>query len=225
MAVINDPNTAANIAAVGEKATGATGALHVIQRALPSSIGHYRTSVVLTMATTQGANSRLFEIRNTHATNLVIPTRIRVGAMVTGTVTTAYLFRLGLYRCPTFSAVDTTNTVTPTTSLKRASMTAYPGNANVRHVTIAGAAGGMTGGTLTKDANEAGTYMMYAAGAAPAAQTVFNTTELLDDVNGTYPWTFVQNEGFEIENVTVGSGTANVVTVLIDVSWAEVAAY
>lgn len=227
MAVINDPGTAANIAAVGEKATSTTGALHVVQKSLPASVGHYRTSIVLTMATTQGANSRLFEIRNTHATNLIIPTRIRVGAMTTGTVTTAYLMRLGLYRCTTFNAVDTTGTVTPTTSVKRTSMSAYPGNAHVRHVTVAGAAGGMTGGTLTKDANEAGTLLYWTSTTVPTAPNPFGmyTQELLDDVNGTHPWVFAQNEGFEVENVNVGSGTANVVTVLIDVSWAEVAAY
>lgn len=227
MAVINDPNTAANIAAVGEKATSTTGAVHVVPKPLPASVGHYRTSIVLTMATTQAANSRLFEIRNT-STNLIVPTRIRVGAMTTGTVTTAYLMRLGLYKCTSFSAVDTTNTVTPTSSVRRTTgMTAYPGNAHVRHVTVAGAAAGMTGGGLTKDANEAGTHLYWTSTTVPTAPNpiVMVTSEVLDDVNGTHPWVFAQNEGFEIENVTVGSGTANVVTVLIDVSWAEVAAY
>ena len=118
MAVINDPNTAANIAAVGEKATSSTGAVHVVNKPIPASIGAYRTAVVCTMATTQAANSRLFEIRNT-STNLLIPTRIRVGMLTTGTVTTAYAFQLDLFRCTSFSAVDTTNTVTPTTSVKR----------------------------------------------------------------------------------------------------------
>lgn len=210
------------IADVGEFASKP---LHVVVKPIPTSVGAYRTSVVLTMATTQAANSRLFEIRNT-STNLIVPTRIRVGALTTGTVTTAYAFQLDLFRCTTFTAVDTTNTVTPTTSVKRTTgMTAYPGNAAVRYVTVAGAAAGMTGGTLTKDANPLGSYVAWTHTAAPGAITPMVTAELLDDVNGTYPMVLAQNEGFEIENAIVGSGTANVVKVLIDVSWTEVTAY
>jgi hypothetical protein len=210
------------VADVGEKAAAAQ---HATIKPIPGSIGHYRTSVVLTMATTQAANSRLFEVRNT-STNLIIPTRIRVGALTTGTVTTAYAFQLDLFRCTSFSAVDTTNTVTPTSSVKRTTgMTAYPGNAAVRYVTVAGAAAGMTGGTLTKDANPVGSYVAWTHTAAPGAITPMVTSELLDDVNGTHPLVLAQNEGFEIENAIVGSGTANVVKVLIDVSWAETTAF
>ena len=223
MAVINDPNTAANIARVGEVATSTTGAQHMVNKPIPSSIGAYRTSIVCTMATTQAANSRLFEIRNT-STNLIIPTRVRVGIMAAGTVTTAYAAQVGLFRCTTFTAVDTTNTVTPTTSVKRTTgMTAYPGNAAVRHVTLAGAAAGMTGGTLTKDTQALSNAVAWVATAA--ATTMPTYFEMLDDVNGTHPLVLAQNEGFEIENVIVGSGTANVVQVLIDVSWTEVTAY
>lgn len=227
MATINDPNTAANIAAVGEKATAGTGALHVVQKPLPTTVGHYRTSIALTMATTQAANSNLFEIRNTHATNLLVLTRCRIGAYASGTVTTTYLGKWSLVRATGFNAVDTANTVTPTTSVKRTSMSAYPGNAQVRHVTIAGAAAGMTGGTITKDANFLGSFMaqMTTGPNATAGGFPVPTVEMVDDVNGTYPLTSVQNEGWVIENTVVGSGTANVVTVYIDVSWAEVAAF
>ncbi len=214
-----------NLVEIGEKATSSTGALHTVQKPIPASVGHYRTSVILTMATTQAANSRLFELRNT-STNLLIPTRIRVGALTTGTVTAAYVFQLALFRCTSFTVTDTTNTVTPTTTVKRTTgMTAYPGNANVRYVTVAGAAAGMTGGTLTKDANPIGQYVMWTHTGAPAVVTPMTTAELLDDVNGTHPIVLAQNEGIEIENFVVGSGTANVITVLIDVSWTETTLY
>lgn len=214
-----------NVAEVGEKATGSTAAQHIVVKPIPSSVGHYRTSVVLTMATTQAANSRLFELRNT-STNLLIPTRIRVGALTVGTVTTAYAFQLDVFRCTSFTVTDTTNTVTPTTSVKRTTgMTAYPGNANIRYVTVAGAAAGMTGGTLTKDANPIGSYVAWTHTAAPGVFSPMVTAELLDDVNGTHPIVLAQNEGIEIENAIVGSGTANVVKVLIDVSWTEATAY
>jgi hypothetical protein len=50
------------------------------------------------------------------------------------------------------SAVDTTNTVTPVASKLRASYAAIDTAATfIRGVTVAGAAAGMTGGTLSKD--------------------------------------------------------------------------
>jgi hypothetical protein len=189
-----------------------------------AALGHYRTSVKLTMATSQAANSRLFELRNTHATNLIVLTRCIVGFLPTGTITTPYAAELALYKCTSFTVVDTTNTVTPTTGVKRgATMAAYPGGAAVRHNTIAGAAAGMTGGTLTKDAQAAGSLICWAATAAATSIPIYQ--DLLNDVNGGHPYVFVQNEGFEIENVVGGSATANVAQVLIDVSWAEVSAY
>jgi hypothetical protein len=209
--------------AVAEVGEAANSPLHVVQKALPASVGHYRTAVKLTMATTQAANSRLFEIRNTHASNLLVLTRCFVQVVPAGTITTGYVGEFGLFKLTSFSAVDTTNTVTPTSSVKRTSMTAYPGNAHVRHVTIAGAAAGMTGGTLTKDANSAASLLAPLFTAAAGATAV--SREFVDDINGTHPFVFAQNEGFEIENVVVGSGTSNVVNVVIDVSWAECTAY
>lgn len=199
-------------------------AMHVHVKPLEyGSLGHYRTAVKLTMATSQGANSRLFEVRNTHASNLLICTRARVAVLPAGTITTAYAMELALFRLTGFSAVDTTGTVTPTSSVKRTSMAAFPGGAAIRHATIAGVAGGMTGGTLTKDGNSFASLIAWVATAA--ATTVPVERELIDDVNGTHPLVCVQNEGWELENVVAGSGTANVVQVMIDQSWAEVASF
>lgn len=198
--------------------------LHVHVKPLEyGALGHYRTAVKLTLATTQAANSRLFEVRNTHATNLLVLTRARCGVLPAGTITTAYGFELGLFRVTGLTAVDTVNTVTPTSSVKRASMAAYPGGAAVRHVTLAGAAAGMTGWTGTKDGNSLASMMAWLATAAATSMPVYQ--ELADDVNGTHPLVCVQNEGWEYENVVVGSGTANVVQVVIDNSWAEVTAF
>lgn len=199
--------------------------LHVHIKPLEyGALGHYRTSVKLTMATTQAANSRLFEIRNTHATNLIIPTRLHVQAAPTGTITTPYMGEFAAFKLTGFTAVDTTNTVTPTTGVKRgATMAAYPGGAAVRHNTIAGAAAGMTGGTLTKDAQSFASLLVNMT--TFAAATPVMAREFLDDIQGTHPYVFAQNEGLEVENVVVGSGTANVAQAVIDCSWAEVTAF
>jgi hypothetical protein len=197
--------------------------LHVVTKPIPvGALGHYRTAVAITMAISQAANSRLFEVRNT-ATNLIIPTRIRIGVIAVGTVTTPYTFLAGLFRCTGFTAVDTTNTVTPVSSVKRTSMAAYPGGAAVRHNTLAGAAAGMTGGTLTKDTQAIGLAAAYAVTGAAGTQVIYQ--ELLSDDFGGSPLILAQNEGFEIENVNAGSATANGLVVILDVAWAECVAY
>ena len=201
-------------------------ALHV--RPVPhpyGSLGHYRTNHQCTIANTQAANSRLFEVRNTHASNLIIPTRLTLKWLQTGTHTAAILDSLDVYKVTSFTAVDTTNTVTPTASVKRGSMAAAPGAAALRGVTIAGAAAGMTGGTLTKDSNSIGQLPKWLLAAMPTAGPVDpSALDVFDDVNGTHPFALAQNEGIIVENrVLLGAAAASVV--YIDFSWLETSAY
>ena len=226
MAVVNDPNTAANITAVGEKATSSTGALHIVNKPLPSSIGHYRYSVRILSTAAQAANSRIWEIRNTHATNLLIPTRLTVRAIQV-TAGTLQENSLDLFKLTGFSAVDTTNTVTPVASTKRTTMTAHAGNGgDIRHLTITGVAAGMTGGTLVKDANALATfpYMVTAGVATATYQPPQWQYDFLDDVNGTHPQVYVQNEGIELEN-RVLNVTSMGIAWYIDFSFAIATAY
>lgn len=183
------------------------------------SLGHYRFSIKVALANAQAANSRLFEIRNTDAANLIIPTRLEVRWTQIAAHTVAILDALDLFKVTGFTAVDTTNTVTPAMSKKRTSM----GNttAAIRHVTVAGAAAGMTGGTLTKDANALGMMEQWLLLALPTAGTVVPIArEFLDDVNGTHPLVFAQNEGMILENrILLGAAAGSSVT--IDFSYLE----
>lgn len=184
------------------------------------ALGHYRTSVAITSTSVQAANSRIFELRNT-TTNLIVLTSLRVKASQ-GAAGTAQLMQLGAFRCTGFTAVDTTNTVTPVSSVKRtSSMAAYPGGAAVRHLTLAGAAAGMTGGTLTKDTQAFGHILLPVAA---AAQSNMLETEMADSNIGTHPFVFAQNEGFELENIVVNV-TSYGYTWVVDCSWAEVTAF
>jgi len=189
------------------------------------ALGHYRTSVRINSTAAQAANSRIFEIRNTHATNLIIPTRLTVRAIQTA-AGTAQENSLDCYKVTGFTAVDTTNTVTPVSSVKRgATMAAYPGGAAVRHLTLAGAAAGMTGGTLTKDTQFFATLPYLVNTAAPTtANAIWGPLDALDDVNGTHPFIFAQNEGLIIEN-RVLNVTSYGFTWYVDFSWAEVVAF
>src|SRR5437867_161886 len=98
MAVLQDPNTAGNLGRIGEVATGATGAYHFVQKPLPASVGHYRVSVRFAIIAAQAANSRVFEIRNTSATNLIIPTRLNVQWLQTAAHTAAIEDSLDLFK-------------------------------------------------------------------------------------------------------------------------------
>lgn len=191
------------------------------------ALGHYRTAVRIVSTAAQAANSRIFEIRNTHATNLIIPTRLSLFAIQAAAGTLAEN-SLDMYKVTGFTAVDTTNTVTPVSSVKRgATMAAYPGGAAVRHLTLAGAAAGMTGGTLVKDTQAFATFpYMVTAGVGTATFTPppWGPKECLDDGNGTHPFVFVQNEGMIIENRGLNVTSYGIIW-YIDFSWAEVTAY
>lgn len=197
--------------------------LHVIPKPIAyGALGHYRVTGRLALVNAQAANSRLFSLRNTHATNLIIITRLNLRWLQTAAHTAAIEDSLDVFKLTGFTVDDTTNTVTPTVSRKRTSMAAAPGNANVRQVTVAGVAAGMTGGTLTKDGSPFSQLPKFLLAAVPTASEIkYDLLDALDDVNQTHPFVFVQNEGFEIENrVLLGAAAGS--SVYIDLSWAEV---
>jgi hypothetical protein len=208
--------------ALQEVGVGAASGAHIIQKPIAyGALGHYRVNHRCALIAAQAANSRIFEVRNNHATNLVIPTRLVIKWLQTAAHTAAIEDSLDIFKCTAFTAVDTTNTVTPTASRKRTSMAAAPGSLDIRGVTIAGAAAGMTGGTLTKDGGSVGQLPQWLLAAAPTTGTLgVLTIDNFDDVNGTNPFVFIQNEGFIIENrVLLGAAAGS--SVYIDFSWAE----
>lgn len=199
-------------------------AAHVHLKPLEYVLGHYRTVMKCTLLAAQAAGSRLFEVRNA-GTNLLIPTRLEVTVVPIGSVAFPYLLELAAYRYTGFTAVDTTATVTPSSGAVDTEMAAFPQNAHLRSVTVAGNAAGMTGGTLgTKSGNPFGEVMAWAASVSATALPVVK--ELTADVSrGGYPMVFRQDQGFVIENVTTGSATANALAVMVDFSWAEAVSY
>ena len=211
------------VADVGESATGAP--LHIVSKALPAD-GHYRVNHRCVLVNAQAANSRLFEIRSTAAGKFLILERLTLKWLNSSAHTAIIEDSLDVYKVTGFTAVDTTNTVTLTSSLKRTSMAVD--TAAIRGVTVAGASAGMTGGTLTKDASS---FMQL-----PRIfnQTVMATTEtapriadLLSDLTdsfGAHPFVFAQNEGFIVENrVLLGAAAGS--SVYIDCSYAIADAY
>lgn len=214
-----------DVAETGARNFNSGASQHVQVKPIPyGALGHYRVTHRAIQTTAQAANSRLFEFRNTHASNLMVVTRlqIKLAQVAAGTAQAA---GLDIFRATSFTAVDTTNTVTPTAVPKRSTMSATPGGAAVRGVTAAGASAGMTGGTLTKDATP---FWQTSYGLATAILSTnagfWGPYDVYDDVNGTHPFVFLPNEGFEIENRTLNA-TSNGVELTVDMTWAEVTAY
>lgn len=221
MAVI-EGGVSASLMGVGLEAANAG---HFTLKPIPyGSLGHYRVNHRCAIVNTQAANSRLFSLRNTHATNLIIPTRLVIKWLQLGAHTAAIEDSLDVFKVTGHTVIDTTNTVTPVPSVKRGSMAAAPGAA-IRGVTIAGAAAGMTGGTLVKDTSSIGQLPQWLLAALPTAGTLgVLTIDNFDDVNGTHPFVFAQNEGFIIENrVLLGAAASS--SVYIDFSFAEATAF
>jgi hypothetical protein len=210
--------------AVAEVGAGAASPMHITAKADPyGALGHYTTSHRTALVATQAANSRLFELQNAHATNLVVIHRVHVTLAQTAAHTAAIETSIDMYRCTTFTAVDTTGTVTPVASKMRTSMGAA--GANLRGVTVAGAAGGMTGGTLTKDTAPMWQMQAWLLLAVPTGgPTVRSEYRWLPDVgDGEHPLVLVQNEGFILENrVLLGAAAGS--SIHINVAWSELAA-
>lgn len=200
MATINDPNTAANILAVGEKAGTVITAAIFQPRPINTSLGAYRFAARIGSTAAQAANSRLLEIRNSHATNLCVITRLVMVAIQTA-AGTAQENSLDAYRLTSFTALDTTNTTTITPSQKRTSGMSSATSNGVDVRVLNPNAAGMTGGTLTKDAQALSTFPYLVNTAVPTTpNAIWGPKDVFDDNFGTYPLTLGQNEGIDIEN-------------------------
>jgi hypothetical protein len=188
------------------------------------ALGHYALTVRISSTAAQAANSRILELRNTHASNFIIPTRLTLRALQTA-AGTAQENSLDCFKVTNFTVVDTTNTVTPTTGVKRsANMAAFPGGAAIRHLTLTGAAAGMTGGTLTKDAQAFAT-LPYNVAAAINVNNIWGPINAIpNDGLWEHPYVFAQNEGLIVEN-RVLNVTSYGITWYLDLAWAEVAAF
>lgn len=190
------------------------------------ALGHYRTTHRCALVATQAAGSRLFVLRN-NAANTIIVTRFHVKWIQTGAHTAVLEDSLDLTRLTGFTVLDTTNTVTPTATVKRtAGMAAAPGGAQIRGVTVAGAAAGMTGGTSTPDGNTLGQMpMIFQLVLTTATNVPFVDLDYFaNDTIGIHPLALAQNEGIALTNRVV-FGAAGTASVYVDCSWAEVAGF
>lgn len=102
--------------------------------------------------------------------------------------------------------------------------TATAAGVDIRGLVAGGAAAGMTGGTMTKDATAWTTLPHWVSTTVITSPAGLWRYDLLDDGFGAHPWLFVQNEGFEIEN-RVLNATSDGLGYYFDCAFSIVTAY
>lgn len=223
MAVIEGGVSGA-LAGVGAEASSP---FHVTMKPVAyGALGHYRYSVRFNLAAAQAADARVWSLRNT-GTNLIIPTSLTIRALQYA-AGTAQENAIEAYKATAFTVSDTTSASTPggISPMRTSTMAAAPGGAALRHVSVAGVAAGMTGGTMTLSGNYFGVLPFLVNTAVPTTpNAVWGPLELLPRDNpDVHPFVLAQNEGLVLQNKTLNV-TSYGIAIFLTVSWAEVTAY
>lgn len=225
MAVINDPNTAANIAAVGNKEYSP---LHALSGPFPvGSGGAFRLSMQSgTMAVSLVANSELFQFRYVTGASrvcLVYGISISAGPNVAASSAVLMGFRATVARAWTAAGSGGTRaTLTGNNQKLRTSQT-------TSEVSDAGISttGGLTAGTKTLDAQDIGSVAFGIGTGAITTQVGLQwvpKTNLLGDFAGglAYPLILANQEGFVVRTANAVFPAGATWTFAVDVAWSEV---
>lgn len=225
MAVINDPNTAANITAVGAKAYSP---LHALAGPFPYGAGGvYRLSMQSgTMAVSLTANSEIFQFRYVTGASrvaLVHGISISAGPNVAASAAVLAAFRATIARAWTVAGSGGTRaTLTGNNQKLRTS-------ANTSEVNDAGISTttGLTAGTKTLDSQDIGS-VAFGIGTGAITTNVgliwVPKTNLMGDFVGglASPIILANQEGFVIRNGANAFPAGATWTFAVDVAWSEV---
>jgi hypothetical protein len=186
------------------------------------AFGQYRMATTVPLVVTQAANGTLFSFRWGDASRLCLIHDIRLQVLQTAAATATIMpsFEVVIGRSWTVSdSAGTALTITGNEGKKRTSM----GTTLVTDIRKSALAAGLTAGTRTLDANP----LLI----VPTQQTITtpNTSVFSQDLDLDYgqahPIVLAQNEGFIVRGPTVVFGAAGTANLVVDVAWAEVAAY
>lgn len=186
------------------------------------AFGHYKLATTIPLVVTQAANGTLFSFRWGDASRLCVLQFLRLRCLQTAAATATIMPTFEVVMARSFSASDsvgTALTLTGNSFKKRTSM----GSTLVTDIRKSAVAAGLTVGTRTLDAEP----MMQ----MPTTQliTTPNTTvqeSSIDFTDGVdHPLIFAQNEGFIVRGPSVVFGAAGTANLVVNIEWAEVAAY
>jgi len=191
-------------------------------RPLPGQVlGYYRASARFVITNSQAKDGRLFELRSTTSGIAVVPVSIKVGFQQTGAFSGGAEQGFDLVAASAFTVLDSGNTQSPVITPLRST---YPTpTAAVRALAAAGAAAGMTGGTVTAG-GVLENLVAFAVAVMPtgaiAPPIVIEGGPRIAD--GEPPFSFLVNEGLLLNYRPTGAA-AQAAIGFMDVTWAEVA--
>lgn len=228
MAVINDPDIAANVARVGMGTGMVWTPQHLAAGPLPvGNGGGYRLSMQSgTMAVSLGANSEIFQFRYVTAASrvcLVHGISISAGPNVAASTAVLAAFRATIARGWTVAGTGGTR-ATLTGNNQKLRTTHTTSEVNDAGISTTGA---LTAGTKTLDSHDIG-CVSFAIGTgaitvAPALVWV-PKTNLMGDFIGSLAWpiTLANQEGFVIRTGANAFPAGATWTFGVDVAWSEV---
>lgn len=226
MAVLNDPNVAANVAKVGDVAAKG---LHVVNKPTDHGVlGHYTyggfTGI---LPAALGANSEIFQFRWADASRLAVIRKIRFCASVTTTFFAAGVpIQIDLVKSTSWTVAGTGGTgITMAGLLKRRNTGMGSSLLTAGDMRIATTAA-LGAGTKTLETLSLSTVLAAAPITASLNGTIIAPGTILwqaEIADGEHPLILAQNEGFSIRSVAVpATGTW---MAAINVDWAEVTAF
>jgi hypothetical protein len=187
------------------------------------TLGHYRFARVIPLLVTQAANGSLLSFRWGDATRLAVIGKLKLSVLQTAAATATITPRFQAFIARSFTASDTAGTaltLTGNSFKKRTSM----GTTLVTDIRHSAVAAGLTVGTRTLDADPILDL------SAPQIITTSGTTLYTGELDfgagdGNHPVVLAQNEGIVIRGPTTAFGAAGTADLVVEMSWAEVAAY
>jgi hypothetical protein len=172
---------------------------------------------------TQAANGTLFSFRWGDATRFCVLNKVKISCLQTTAATATIMPSFQVLIARGFSVSDsagTAMTLTTNNGKKRTSM----GTTLLTDARFATVAAGLTAGTRTLDAAPVLELATQQAITTPNA-TLYTSELDIGAGDGNHPFVFAQNEGFIVRGPTVVFGAAGTANLMVEVSWAEVAAY
>jgi hypothetical protein len=187
------------------------------------AFGHYRVAATVGLLATQAANGTLFSFRWGDASRFAVVTKLRLSVLQTAAATATIMPSFQAFIARSFTVSDsagTAVTLTGNNMKKRTSM----GTSLVTDIRFSAATAGLTAGTRTLDASPVLLMPTQQAITTPNA-TLYQVELDVGVGDGNHPIVLAQNEGLIVQGPTVIFGAAGTANLVVDMSWAEVAAY
>lgn len=189
-----------------------------------SGLGHYRVATTVALVTTQAANGTLFSFRWSDATRFCVLQKLRLELLQTAAATATIFPVFQVFIARSFSASDSAGTALTLTGSNMKKRASGMGTTLVTDIRKSAVAAGLTVGTRTLDSEPVIEMATNSTITTPNA-VVYRKELEMDAGDGIHPYVFAQNEGFVVRGPTVVFGAAGTANLLIDMAWAEVAAY